>query len=225
MRILRSPSSSPRGTQPSSSLPSAQLRIRQGRQLRCGHDKPRGSASIHLAAIKISSHHSTLPRRGRCHGTPPLSETRFWICRGRGGAGRRRGGRAPRAATAPRRRPAAARKRRCAPGGHDRRRGGSPGARTGAMGPRSWPGMGQGQGMGQASPRLGVAPPASLGLASPPLAPPSPLLAPPLLVRCDQSNAGRAGFRPPVSAPTTSSDVGQAHQQKTPRERGFCRDA
>ncbi len=117
-------------------------------------------------------------RRGRCHGTPPLSETRLWICRRRRGDGRQRPCRTACAASACSGRTVAALGRRRASRCYQRRRGGSSQARRSALGPRassrlaSWP-------------PLGLAP-APLGLAPPPpLAPPalaSPLLAPPLLV-------------------------------------------
>ncbi|MDB5577118.1 MAG: hypothetical protein JWR80_2294 [Bradyrhizobium sp.] len=181
-------------------------------------DKHGGSASIHLAAIKISPHHSTLPRRGRCHGTPPLSETRFWICRRRGSAGRGRRGRAACAATT--RRPAAW-KQRCASGGHDRRRGRSPGARTGALGPRSSQGMGQ---AGLAAPRLGLAPPSSLGL-SPPLAPSPSHLAPPLLVSAIDLVRGRRGFLSSRFRVRDRALMSGSPPTKNPARAGFCRDA
>ena len=126
-------------------------------------------------------------RRGRCHGTPPLSETRLWICRRRRGDGRQRPCRTACAASACSRRTVAALGRRRASRCYQRRRGGSSQARRSALGPRarassrlaSWPPL------GLAPPSLGLAP-APLGLAPPPpLAPAalaSPLLAPPLLV-------------------------------------------
>jgi hypothetical protein len=126
-------------------------------------------------------------RRGRCHGTPPLSETRLWICRRRRSAGRQRPCRTACAASACSRRTVAALGRRRASRCYQRRRGGSSQARRSALGPRarassrlaSWPPL------GLAPPSLGLAP-APLGLAPPPpLAPAalaSPLLAPPLLV-------------------------------------------
>ena len=126
-------------------------------------------------------------RRGGCHGTPRLSETRLWICRRRRGDGRQRPCRTACAASACSRRTVAALGRRRASRCYQRRRGGSSQARRSALGPRarassrlaSWPPL------GLAPPSLGLAP-APLGLAPPPpLAPAalaSPLLAPPLLV-------------------------------------------
>src|SRR5258707_7344896 len=103
---------------------------------------------------KLSWHHSHA-RRGRCHGTPPFSETRLWICRGRRGAGRKRTGSTAYAASARRGRIAAAVERGCPSRCNHRGRGGTSEAGRGA-----------------------------LGLASPPLAPslaPSPSLASSLL--------------------------------------------
>src|SRR4030081_2695451 len=112
------------------------------------------------------------PRRGRCHGTPPLFETCLWIWRGCGRAGRERAGRAACAASARRRRAAAVWERGCSSRCHHRRRGGTSEARGGALARPS---------LGLAPPSLGLASP-PLGLASPPLGLASPPLAPPLLV-------------------------------------------
>jgi len=111
-------------------------------------------------------------RRRRCDGTPPLSETRLWTCRGRRRACSERAGRAADAGAARRRRQTA-RQSRCGARRHFRRGGRSPHAGRGALG--SWP---------RPSSRLG---PKALGLAPPPLASPAlglaspPSLAPPLL--------------------------------------------
>src|SRR5467141_3986417 len=137
----------------------------------------RGSASVHLHAAKLSPHHSHA-WRGRCHGTPPFSETGLWICRGRCRAGRERTGRAAAAASARRGRTAATVERGCPSRCRHRRRGGTSEAGRGALGLASPP----------LAPPLAQAPslassllaPPSLGLAPPSLAP--PLLAPPLLL-------------------------------------------
>src|SRR5437773_3063359 len=116
-------------------------------------------------------------RRRRCYGTPPLSETRLWICRGRCRACSERAGRAADAGAA-RRRCQTARQSRCATRRHFGRGGRSPHAGRSALGPRPSSRLGP-PALGLASPALGLAPPplASqvLGLASP------PSLAPPLL--------------------------------------------
>src|SRR6185369_720438 len=94
-------------------------------------------------------------RRRRCDGTPPLSETRLWICRGRHRACSERAGRAADAGAARRRRQTAYWSR-CPTRRHVGRGGRSPLAGRSALGPRP-------------SSRLG---PKALGLASPALAPP-----------------------------------------------------
>ena len=135
-----------------------------------------GSPTVHLDAAKICRHHSHA-WRGRCHGTPPFSETGPWICRGRCRAGRERTGRATAAASARRGRTAAAVKRGCPSRRHHRRRGGTSEARRGAL--VSSP---LAQAPSLASSLLAQAP----SLASSLLAPPPPLapslLAPPLLL-------------------------------------------
>src|SRR6266436_3562433 len=147
---------------------------------------------------KLSRHHSHA-RRGRCHGTPPFSETRLWICRGRCRASRERTGSTAYAASARGGRTAVAVERGCPSRCHQRRRGGASEARRGAGARRgAWAGRTSGLGAGATSglgtpplglaetslglapsPSLGLAPP-SLGLAPSSLAP--PLLAPPLLL-------------------------------------------
>ena len=122
-------------------------------------------------------------RRRRCDGTPPLSETRLWICRGRHRACCKRAGRAA-DADAARRRRQTAHQSGCPTRRHVGRGGRSPLAGRSALGPRPSSRLGP-KALGLASPALGLAPPplASqvLGLASPPsLAP--PLLAPPSLL-------------------------------------------
>src|ERR1700686_3298125 len=135
---------------------------------------PPGSATVHLDATKLPPHHSQ-ERRGRCHGTPPLSQTRLWICRGRCRAGRECTGSTAYAASARRRRTAAAFERGCPSRCHYRGRGGTSEARRDTLATS----------LGLAAPPLGSAPtslglaPPSLGLASPPVA--SPPLAPPPL--------------------------------------------
>jgi hypothetical protein len=120
----------------------------------------------------------------RCHGTPALSETHLWICRGRSCACCKCAGRATaadRGGSGPR---APARRRsgtRCGDAGRCR----SSQARTSALRPSLAPaGALAPAPLGLASPPLGLAP-ASLGLA--PLAPASlglaPSLAPSSLVR------------------------------------------
>ena len=126
----------------------------------------------------------------RRDGTPPLSETRLWICRRCCSICCEREGRAA-AADIGGTRPRATARRRRGTRGHHARRCRSPQARRGALGPRArvsprlapWPSLGLAQAsLGLASPPALWLAPASLGLASPPLAP-SPLLAPALLVR------------------------------------------
>src|SRR5712675_2214254 len=133
----------------------------------------RGSASVHLHAAKLSPHHSHA-WRGRCHGTPPFSETGLWICRGRCCAGRERTGRAAAAASSRRGRTAAAVERGCPSRCHHRRRGGTSEAGRGALAPS----LGLAPPSLAPSPSLGLAPP-SLGLAPPPLGLAPSSLAPP----------------------------------------------
>src|SRR3954466_7346247 len=134
----------------------------------------RGSPRVHLGASKLSIFaHSR--RRRRCDGTPPLSETRLWICRGRHRACSERAGR-PADAGAARQRRQTARQSGCPTRRHVGRGGRSPHAGRSALGPSSRLGP---PALGLASQALGLAPPPlasqALGLASP------PSLAPPLL--------------------------------------------
>jgi hypothetical protein len=145
-----------------------------------------GSATVHLGRAKLSRHHSHA-RRGRCHGTPPLSEIGIWICRGRGCAGRERTGSTVCAASARRGRTAAAVERGCTSRCHYRGRGGTSETGRGALAPSLGlappplaPSLAPPSSLGLAPPSLGLASP-SLGLAPSSLAP--PLLAPSLLVR------------------------------------------
>src|ERR1700687_6096798 len=126
-----------------------------------------GSAAIHLDAIKISSASLRHGPRGRCHGTPSLSETRRRSCRRRCRARRQCAGRAAIAASACERRTSAARESRRSSRRYHRGRGGEAPAGTGTLASSLAP------------PSLGLASaPPSLGLASPALSSP----APPLLV-------------------------------------------
>jgi hypothetical protein len=165
-----------------------------------GHDegdtwRSPGRRWIAIAAEQFSGHSSARSEtlsviyataRRRCHGTPPLSETRLWPRRRRDRAGCERAGCAAVAGFAATRFGPAAPGRR----GDCRRhagRGRSSGARTGAVGTSLAPAR------ALASPALGLAPPplglasslapASLGLAPPPLAPSSLVRPKPLLVR------------------------------------------
>src|SRR6266704_6055714 len=126
-----------------------------------------GSAIVHLDPAKLSRHHSHA-RRGRCHGTPPLSETGLWICRGRRRIRRECTGSTADAASARRRRSAATVGRGCPSCCHHRGRGGTSEARRGALAPSLGLASPLAPPLGLAPPPLGLAPP-SLGLASPPL--------------------------------------------------------
>src|SRR6266849_10369878 len=105
-------------------------------------------------------------QRGRCHGTPPFSETCLWICRRRRRIRRECAGSTACAASARRGRAAAAIERGCPSRCHHRRRGGTSEGRRGALAPS----LGMAPPL-LAPPSLGLAPP-SLGLAPSSLAPP-----------------------------------------------------
>src|SRR5215212_3235657 len=148
----------------------------------------RGSPRVHLGTSKLSFF-APSRRRRRCDGTPPLSETRLWICRGRHRACSERAGRAADAGAARRRRQTAHRSR-CPARRHFGRGGRSPLAGRSALGPRPSSRLGP-KALGLASPALGPPPLASpaLGLASP------PSLAPPLLAPSSLLVSRRRGLR------------------------------